>query len=422
MKEILTEPSRNIPIADEFDVAVCGGGPAGIGAALRAAREGARTILIEQFGCLGGIWTVGCLSWLLDHENKSGIMQELCCRLDYMSARVTGEGKPGQGFDVEKMKLLLEELCREADVNLRYYTRVVAARVEKGRLSHAVLESASGREALAAECFVDCTGNGDLGMLAGCGFDVGHPETGATQPMSMIAILTGLDPEAVSGYYRRTNAGAWAEPKDRLRADMERGGHTPSYGKPSLFEIGEGLFALMANHEYGYSALDADDLTRATVESRREVHQLVAGLRWLGGVWKDVKIVATSAQIGTREGRRLHGLYTVSREDLVQGARHEDAVCRVTFPVDVHSTDPSKTSGIEPAEIESRPYDIPLRALIARDVDGLLMAGRCISGDFLAHSSYRVTGNAVALGEAAGRTAARAVERGKVPGDLSVLA
>ena len=123
----------------------------------------------------------------------------------------------------------------------------------------------------------------------------------------------------------------------------------------------------------------------------------------------------TTTQIGVREGRRIHGRYTLTSEDLIEGARFDDAICRVTMGIDVHSTDPTKTKAVETKPHRSQPYDIPLRALIARDVDGLLMAGRCISGDFIAHSSYRVTGNAVTMGQAAGICAARAALTNVLP-------
>ncbi len=141
-------------------------------------------------------------------------------------------------------------------------------------------------------------------------------------------------------------------------------------------------------------------------------------LRSLGGIWKDLRVVATAEHIGVREGRRIRGLYSVSTEDLVKGARHEDAVCRVTFPVDVHSTDPKVSKGITGEKVRAKPYDVPYRALVAKDAENLLMAGRCISGDFIAHSSYRVTGNSVPMGEAAGAAAAVAAARGALPRDL----
>jgi len=235
----------------------------------------------------------------------------------------------------------------------------------------------------------------------------------------MIVLLVGIQPDEVAPFVRGlAEPRGERDPKSRLLEEMRRAGVEPSYSRPTLFYIREGLFCLMANHEYGVRATDADQITQATIRARGEVHKLVDGLRSLGGVWKNVQIVATPEHIGVREGRRIHGLYQVTKEDLTSGARHDDAVCRVTFPVDVHSTDPGKHKGIMKEGVRAKPYDIPYRAIIARDVDGLLMAGRCISGDFIAHSSYRVTGNAVAMGEAAGTAAAIAARTKRLPQDV----
>ena len=161
-------------------------------------------------------------------------------------------------------------------------------------------------------------------------------------------------------------------------------------------------------------------MTRATLHARKELNALIDGLRGTGGVWKNIHLVATAEQIGVREGRRLHGLYTVSADDLREGRRFEDAVCRATFPVDVHALDPHKTKGVESNAWRAKPYDIPLRALVAKDVKGLMFAGRCISGDFLAHASYRVTGNAVAMGEAAGKASGVAALGGRLPETVKI--
>jgi hypothetical protein len=229
-------------------------------------------------------------------------------------------------------------------------------------------------------------------------------------------LITGIDPEATAAFHV-TQGRSWAEPKDALRNEFRRAGVTPSYGHPTIFQIHRDLFAWMVNHEYGFSGVDAQQLTDATLQARSELHTLVDGLRSLEGPWKDIKIVATAPQIGVREGRRIHGRYQVSLDDMLQGRSQTDAVCRVTFGIDVHSTSKSHSTGIEaqPVKTRTKPYDIPLRALIAKDVDGLMMAGRCISGDFLAHSSYRVTGNAVAMGEAAGITSAVAAQQQALP-------
>ncbi|HYW80047.1 MAG TPA: FAD-dependent oxidoreductase [Thermoguttaceae bacterium] len=412
------EPARDVPVVERADVVVCGAGPAGVAAALAAARNGADTRLIEVGGCLGGVWTAGLLSWILDSSNKTGLMQEILDRLRQRNASAKYSGSVG--YDVEQMKRILERMCVESGVKLRLHTRVVAAaRDAADRLALAVTESKSGREAFAGRVFVDATGDGDLAARAGCRFDYGRPETGQLQPMSMIAMLAGIEPDQVTPFVRGLAEPAGEPtPKARLRAEMQRAGVTPSYSQPTLFFIRDGLFCLMANHEYGVSATDAAAVTAATIRSRGEVHRLVDGLRSLGGAWQNVQIIATAEHIGVREGRRIHGLYEVTRDDLIAGARHEDAVCRVTFPVDVHSTDPSRDKGIMREDVHAKPYDIPYRALIARDVDGLLLAGRCISGDFIAHSSYRVTGNSVALGEAAGIAAAIAAKTNRLPQDV----
>jgi hypothetical protein len=400
------EAARDLPLRPGADVVVCGAGPAGVAAAVSAARTGAKTLLLELHGCLGGIWTTGLLSWILDHSNKTGLMPEIFERLKKHDGRALTNKN---GYDPETMKLVLEEMCAEAGVEIQLHTRVCAAERDGNRLTHVVTESKSGREAVPGKVFIDCTGDGDLGAAAGCGFDLGHPETGKTQPMSLMALVTGIVPAEVREFYRDDDS------KDRLRAAMEKGGLSPSYAKPTMFRLRDDLFALMANHEYGVLGTNARDVTAATLRARKELHALINGLRSLGAPWKNLHIVATASQIGVREGRRIRGRYTVSTDDLREGRKHEDAVCRVTFNIDVHSTDPTKDKGIVGAGFRAKPYDIPMRALIAKDVEGLLMAGRCISGDFIAHSSYRVTGNAVALGEAAGKHAARAATTGRMP-------
>ncbi len=405
--EAYREPAREVPIVERADVVVCGAGPAGVAAAVAAGRAGAKTRLLEACGCLGGTWTAGLLSWILDSGNKPGLMQEILAKLEGRGAALRYGGDVG--YDVEQMKLLLEALCLEAGVGLQLHTRVVGAARDGKRLAMAITESKSGRQAWAGKVFVDATGDGDLAAQAGCRFDYGREGSGQGQPMSMMALLTGLDPEQLARFIRGlAEPRGKKSPKRRLLEELRRAGVEPSYAQPTLFYVAPGLFCLAANHQYGVSGTSAAHVTAATLAARAEVHKLVAALRSLGGAWKEARIVATPEHIGIREGRRVRGLYQVTREDLVRGASHEDAVCRVTFPVDVHSTDPQKDKGIMSEGLRARPYDIPLRALIACDVQGLLLAGRCISGDFLAHSSYRVTGNAVAMGEAAGVAAALA--------------
>jgi hypothetical protein len=277
-------------------------------------------------------------------------------------------------------------------------------------------ESKSGREAWLADRFVDCSGDGDLAAHAGCSFDVGIGAECECQPMSMLALLTGVDPDAIEPFIRETGS----EAKGRLLKLMEDNGVMPSYRAPTLRHLHSGIYSIMTNHEYGVSAFDSEAITEATIRARREVHAIVAGLRKLGGPWQNLAVVATAEQIGVREGRRIRGRFAITAEDLANGLHHEQAVCRAKFPIDVHalSAQGNKEINQEFKKGGRKPYDIPYPALIAADVDGLLMAGRCISGDFIAHSSYRVTGNAVPMGEAAGLAAAVSIQKQVLPHEL----
>ena len=406
---MINEPGRALPVIGEWDVIICGGGPAGVSAAIAAARGGAKTCLLEVHGCLGGIWTAGSLSYILDGRNKNGLLPELLSRLDLMNAR--------QGFvcDVESTKLVLEQMCEEAGVHVQLHTRVVhALRNEDNRLTHVITESKSGRQAWEAKLFIDATGDGDLAARAGCSYEVGEAGTGATQPASLIALVAGVDPK-LCGHFTKIEK----QSRLNLLAEIRRGGWEPSYDSPGLWHIRDDLYIMMANHEYGVSPENASDITRATFHARKEIHCIIEALRSLGGIWSNLRLVSTGAQIGIREGRRIKGRYEVTVDDVLTGRRHDDAVCQVRFGIDVHLPNPQQMEAYREHRAKyagkAKPYDIPMRALIAKDIDGLLLAGRCISGDFLAHASYRVTGNAVTLGQAAGTIAALASQKNALP-------
>ncbi|WP_168735807.1 FAD-dependent oxidoreductase [Cohnella fermenti] len=414
------EEYRKVPVCGEYDVVVCGGGPAGSAAAIASARAGARTLLLETAGCLGGVWTAGQLAWVFDFD-KAGFTRELREELEKRGAKV-GVREDRFTYDIEEMKLLLEEKCLEAGVDVQLHTRVVAAlKDEANRLKGVFSESKSGRQVWSAKLFVDATGDGDLGALAGCGFDYGYRSPDEVQPMTFMALVSVPDVQALQPYISFWQG---EEPQQwpRFLEEIRRAGLEPSYARPTLFQVRDSLLAIMINHGYGVNALDARQVTQATIRGRAEVQRIVKALDRLGGCWQGIRLVASADQIGVRDGRRIHGLHRVSVDDLTSGARHPDAVARVGFGVDVHSFDSrsnGKEQGLSNMGVRSQPYDIPLRALIARDVQGLLLAGRCISGDYLAHASYRVTGNAVSMGQYAGVAAAAAAELGVLPQELN---
>ncbi len=419
------EPARDLPVREDAEVIVCGGGPAGIATALAAARCGAKVRLFEVHGCLGGVWTAGLLTYIFDFD-KPGLTRELATELDARQARTFGGNKSRFVYDPEKMKVLLEDLCTSAGVKVHLFTRVVSAyRDDAGRrLTTVVTESPGGREAWRAGVFVDCTGDGALGALAGCQWSIGRDKDCPCQPMTMNALAVVKDAVAMKDYLSFPDGNPDFQTHEtavgKLMQDFQKAGINPSYGRPTIFPIRDNLVEFMVNHEYGVKPFDAEQLTAATIRSRAEVHRLAGALRKLGGVWEGFQIVATAEQIGVRDGRRIAGRATVTRDDLIAGRRQADGVCRVTFGVDVHaaSAQENEKRAISHEDVRMKPYDIPLRALIAKDVDGLMMAGRCISGDFIAHASYRVTGNAVAMGEAAGAVAALAARSNRRPHQL----
>lgn len=416
---VLREAAREVPVRDGADVIVCGAGPAGVSAAIAAARAGARTRLIDVHGCLGGVWTAGLLTWIFDF-NKDGLTREISRKLDARGAR-RGSHPSMFAYEPEEMKILLEELCEEAGVQVRLHTRVAAAHREGRRLAAVVTESSAGREAWRAPVFIDATGDGDVGAQAGCGWEIGDPETGHCQPLTLNVLAAVRDVSLLKEHLTCDDLKGHVPATKRNLEELHRAGIDPSYHMPTIFPVRDNIVLLMFNHEYGVKPFDADAMTAATLHARKEVFAMMRALRKLGGMWEGLQIVATPEQIGIRDGRRIRGRYTVVKDDLIAGARHEDAVARVTFNVDIHAftKDKNKEETIGRGGVKRTiPYDIPLRALIAKDVDGMMTAGRCISGDFVAHASYRVTGNSVATGEAAGVVAALAAASGRLPHEV----
>lgn len=414
------EPERLVGLNVKYDVVVCGGGPAGIGAALGAARMGMKTIILEAGGCLGGTWTRGQLSWIFDFKKK-GICPEIISRLDARNARHGGNDKDFV-YEPEAMKIILEDLIAEAGVDVRYFTTCCAAYKDGAKMSVLVSESKSGREAWAAKIFIDCTGDGDVCARAGAEFDIGTDGDRIVQPCSFNAIVSVEDVEKlgdrITAYKKDSLAGHVESTQLNLR-DLRAAGIEPSYNMPTLFHLGGNILLMMFNHEYGVHCDSADEITRATIRARREVFKMADALSKSNSPWRNMRIIATSEHIGIREGRRVCGLYEVTTADLLSGARHSDAVTRATFGVDLHAHTEEINRSKTITHLDGfKPYDIPLRALVCRDVDCLMMAGRCISGDRIAHGSYRVTGNAVDMGYSAGCAAAKFISEGKTPHSL----
>ena len=410
------EISKHYEEINGYDVIVCGGGPAGVAAAIAAGRKGAKTLLIERGGCLGGFWTRGLLTWLIDALEQEGLLQEV---MDRLEQEAEGKRVPSPKrfiADTEKTKLVLEKMCREAGVELLYHTVLSGAVTYEGRITHVLAESKSGSVAYGGKIFIDTTGDGDLGAYAGAEFDMGN-EAGMTQPLSLICQLTGLDYEDMAPFDSQRSKNT----KPAMLQELAKLGITPTYGAPLLAVLNPQVYALMINHVHR-PGLSAKGVTQATLEAREELHRIVDALRSSGGIWKNVRIAATADAIGVREGRRLHGLYTVTAEDVYAGRCFPDGICRVSGNTDIHGVKPG-SAGYETFVKGNKhpPYEIPMGCLISKDVENLLMGGRCISGDFVAHGSYRVAGPVFRTGEVSGMLAAHCALQGISPQSLPKL-
>lgn len=390
----------------EFDVIVAGGGLAGTFAAVSAAREGCKVLLVESCGCLGGMLTAGSVPCIMDEKGKGGMLQELFDFLDLYGMRVARFGKkvdeqgrkiPGRIVDSEGCKVFLDKLVRDNGVTTLLYSRVAACRMDGKRIRQVLVATECGNYCAGAKVFIDATGNGNLAALAGCDFEWGQPGTGHISPATTGFSLLGM-PDDCDG----TDSGL---EKRAYGALLEEHGIHTSVGDVGFVRLpAMKTWDMNIDFQYGVLPDDIHSMTRATMESRQEVFEAIEKHKKIPG-YESLWISHTAEHLGLREGRRVFGHYRITDEDIASGRKFEDGICLVRSKVDVHKLHENDTLSTSRG-VTSQPFEIPFRSLIARDAENLLLAGRCISGDFYPHGAYRMMGNTSAMGEAAGFGAA----------------
>jgi hypothetical protein len=399
-------PAQEVRVCKEVDVLVVGGGPAGFAAAVSAGRLGARTLLVERFGYLGGMWTAGLVNPYFDVRGKGGLNEEILKRL-----KSTGGwgGLWDAAFDPNAMKLLLDDLVEEAGAELLLYALGTEPIVQEGVIRGMITESKSGRLAILAKQVIDCTGDGDVAARCGAPFQQGRYRDGLMQPMTMMFRVAGL-----ASAYPVNEIRAWYDKLKRAVPEAEILQSIP-YDRPAVIALPcPGEAVIQWTHLVRMCGTDAWDLTRATLAGRKQVRRALELLRKVEAEVGALRLLELPVAIGVRETRRIEGEYSLTLEDLLSGRRFSDGICLARFNVDIH--DPE---GQRQTRMEVKPYHIPYRALVPKKVENLLVAGRCISGSHEAHASYRVTGNCVSTGEAAGTAAALALQLGLTPRELS---
>ena len=394
------------PVRGEYDVVVAGAGPAGTAAAVAAGRAGCKTLLIEKTNAPGGMWSAGLVNPLFDGENKPGLMREI---LDDLKSEGAYGGFWNISFDYERMKTLLEEKLAAANVDVLYDTLLVRALTDGDAVTGAIVENVSGRSAYLGKMWIDGTGNGDLAARAGCRFFMGGEEGALDlQAMTLMFLVIGFPEKYHKGLFLQ----------EKVLEVYRKAGKTPPFTMPYLIPVPSGRFAVVQHtHMYDYDPLSAESLSAAYREGRRQMEELVALLRQYDREFQDLEIILSAPQMGVRESRRIEGEYTLTYEDLAGGAVFSDGVTRVGFHVDVH---PKKGNGQDCRP--TKPYEIPFRSMLPKGKRNLIVAGRCISGDHIAMASYRVTGDCVAMGEAAGILAAESLQTGTPLREIDVKA
>ncbi|MDZ5471466.1 FAD-dependent oxidoreductase [Bacillus sp. 31A1R] len=392
---------KEIEITKHADVIVAGGGPAGVAAAIAAARNGADTILLEKNGFLGGMGTAALVNPFMSFsagrtQLVKGIFQEMIDRLK--EAGAFGGTGHAWSFDVEIYKYVLNEMVLESGVRLQFHSYVVDAVTEGKTLKGVIIESKSGRQMLKAKSFIDCSGDGDLAARAGAEFKVGREKDGQVQPASVMFKMAGVT--------IKKKAMEYAVADKRLPQ-----GRVLFFGMPRPGEVMVNMTRIV-----NVNALDVDDLTRAEIEGRRQVKEVVEYLQENVEGFENAYLVTTGPQIGIRESRRIIGEYVLQTEDVLECKKFEDGIASCMYMIDIHN--PTGVGTEKVVLPKGQWYDIPYRSLLPKDFDNLLVAGRCISATHEAHSSLRIQPTCYALGQAAGTAAAMAVKEGIVPKKL----
>jgi len=416
----IVEPQRVLPVFGDYDVVVVGGGPAGIAASVSAARHGARTLLVERYGFLGGMGTAGGVTNFAGLYGKRdgrmtqlvhGVADDLLARIDALG----GLNKPQDGmqgrirvrsYDTSVYKCAADALLLDAGVELLFHALAAAVVMDGRRIAALVIETKSGRQAIRANAFIDASGDADVAAFAGVPFAVGDGQGSGLFPSTMFRV-GHVDAEralAAVGEFKAINElmarvrerdpQAYAFPREGaiLRPQID-----PREWRANVTQIRNAEGAAM-------NGVDARQLSEGEVEGRRQIAEYFRFLKAEVPGFEQSAIVEIAPQVGLRETRRIEGLYALGGEDILSSARFDDSIGINAWPMEMHAD--GRIDWFFPRDAQRSYNQLPWRMLVPCGVDNLLAAGRCASMTHEGQSAARVSGGCFVMGQAAGTAAA----------------
>ena len=414
---------RIAPVAGKYDVVVVGGGPAGFIAAIAAARKGAKVAIIERYGFLGGMATIGYVAPISVFALKNelvigGIPWEFVKRLEGMGGAFIEWPKANIDFDIELYKLCCQRMILEAGVDMYMHSSMVGCEMVGNKIDSVIIENKNGLETLVSKTFIDCTGDGDLAHMADVPMQP-NPD-GEVQPSSFCFILSGVDTKSEllnrCMYHNGINGPSQCKPvREKLLAMKAAGVDLPDFGGPWFNNVmHEGSVAVNITRRAADSTNNRN-FSAVECQLREDIFTFTKVLKENFKEFKDCYVASTAPQAGIRESRRIVGVHTVTADEYVNAVQYEDSISRGIHPIDLHAS-----KGTHQHRVDlTKPAYVPYRALIAPDYPNLLVAGRCISTDRQALASLRVMASCMGTGQAAGAAAAMAVANNQAVQDIN---
>lgn len=406
--------SRSLTIKEETDVLVCGGGAAGVAAAVAARAAGAKVLMLEGFTCFGGMGTAARVPLFMQFGDG---VRDLACGFGtrFRDRLRKSGGMRGQAaaFDFEVVKREYDKVVMESGADFLFSTRVIDVVVQDGRIAYAVVAAPSGMWAVKAKVYVDATGNGDVAVQAGVPFAKGD-ESGHMMPASLLSSWDGVDWDRWSKERPSRSQPFGAE---LARAAADGVFKEPDLHMTGLYRFEGGHATANIGHLFGLDGTDERSLTKGYVRGRESMAEYQRYFReYLKRGMENIRLAETAALMGVRETRRIAGDYELTISDYMRRAKFHDEIGRYAYPIDIHPSSADPAAYAKHREEFDRlyqykrgeSYGIPYRILCAKGVRNLLVAGRCVSTDQKVQASIRVMPACYITGQAAGFAAAMA--------------